>query len=129
MKICEGIPVSPGIAIHDSLVLRPQISESTGLRPIAESRVEREIERFHAAVKKACSEIDAEVDGLEAPFEISRQVLGSHRDMMADPVFGEEVARCIRERRIAAESAVDEVIRVYLDRFERMASSLLRVMD
>lgn len=125
MKICEGIPVSPGIALCPAYVLRNHLDRAVERRAVSPEQVDGEIQRYADAVQKACARLDEELDRLDTSDEISRQILSSHRILMADPVFGQEVTACIRENQIAAESAVHQVMGDYLKRFEDMESTYI----
>ncbi len=131
MKVCEGIPVSPGIAFCQAFVLRSLDEGSVIPRSIQKDGIETEVQRYKDAVKKASARLDKELNKLEEQDEISRQILGSHRNMVADPVFAKEVAKCIQEQYVKAESAVHIVMAGYLKRFESMEAAYIseRVHD
>ena len=56
---------------------------------------------------------------------IARQVLESHRDMIADQSLRREVAQSIRSKSYSAEYALSLVLRAYRRRFEAMESDYI----
>jgi phosphotransferase system enzyme I (PtsI) len=124
MKTLRGIPVSPGIAIAPALVFSDE-SESTPCRAISKSEVDAEIQRYDDAVQQVCERFDQEIVRFGEDWQISRQVLESHRDMARDPVLREGVVKSIRSGLFTAETAVSRVIRTYLRRFAEMKSGYI----
>lgn len=100
-------------------------------RQVAAAKLEAEIERLDRAVAKATREIDQEIARFGNDLKITRQVLQSHRGMLADPQLREEIIAQIRGSRHSAEYALTEVMRRYYKAFEEMESEYIaeRVHD
>ncbi|MBI4605540.1 MAG: hypothetical protein HY721_26545 [Planctomycetes bacterium] len=112
METKKGIPVSPGVGIGEAAVIG-QEDLRIQRRSIPRSQVEEEIARFERGVEQAVGEINEEISRLGGPLKITRQILESHRDMMADPVLRNEIAARIREQSSSAEQALSQVLRGY----------------
>ena len=133
-KTLTGMGVSPGIAIGE-----PVVHET---RPISVLRitiptdqVENEVERFSSAVT-------ATVDTIWENRERARTEMGdeyagifeAHQLIATDPSFVEPVKRIIREERVNAEWATDQVVGELVARFEalphaHLAERKLDVLD
>ena len=95
MLIQHGIPVSPGIAIGEAVVLASdefQIPQ----RAIVKGEVDGELRRFDRAVGQATREIEEEVARFDRELELPHQILESHRNMIHDPALHSAVERIIR---------------------------------
>jgi phosphotransferase system enzyme I (PtsI) len=124
METKKGIPVSPGICIGEAVVVG-QEDIKIRRRFVSKAGIEKEIERLDRCVEQAVSESDEEISGLGEEFKITRQVLESHRDMMADPALRTEIVARIRTKLNSAEYALSQVLRGYYRRFEEMESEYI----
>lgn len=126
----KGIAVSPGVCIGEVVVMG-QEDLRIERRQVAAAKLEAEIERLDRAVAKATREIDQEIARFGNDLKITRQVLQSHRGMLADPQLREEIIAQIRGSRHSAEYALTEVMRRYYKAFEEMESEYIaeRVHD
>jgi phosphotransferase system enzyme I (PtsI) len=133
-RTLTGLGVSPGIAIGEPVVheTRPI---STLRVTLAEDQVEAEVERFSAAVT-------ATVDTIWENRERARIQMGdeyagifeAHQLIATDPSFVEPVKHIIREQRVNAEWATDQVVGELVAKFEalphaHLADRKLDVMD
>jgi phosphotransferase system enzyme I (PtsI) len=129
-----GLGVSPGIAIGEPVVheTRPI---STLRITIPSDQVESEIHRFSAAVT-------ATVDNIWENRERARTQMGdeyagifeAHQLIATDPSFVEPVKKIIRDERVNAEWATDQVVARLVARFEalphaHLADRKLDVLD
>ena len=133
-KTLTGMGVSPGIAIGKPVVheTRPI---STLRITIASDQVEAEVSRFSAAVT-------ATVDTIWENRERARTEMGdeyagifeAHQLIATDPSFVEPIKKIIREERVNAEWATDQVVGDLVARFEalphaHLADRKLDVLD
>ncbi len=112
METRKGIPVSPGIAIAEALIIGLD-DLRIERRAVEASQVEEEVERLDRAIEQAAEEIDGEVRHLGKDLKIAGQVLESHRGMIRDEVLRREVVERIRKSRNSAEYALSRVLREY----------------
>ncbi|MBN1257891.1 MAG: phosphoenolpyruvate--protein phosphotransferase [Planctomycetes bacterium] len=131
MEILKGIPVSPGFAIAEAFVIASR-NLDIPRRFINESEVERERDRFFAAVKVAQDDIRAlqnrmepEIGGEAAP------IFDAHVMILADSSLHDEVIRRIIENRFSAEYAVSRSLRKFEKAFYSIEDQYLaqRVAD
>ncbi len=120
----KGIPVSPGIGIGDAIVVAQQ-DFRIHRRSVDPEDVEAEVERFDNAVERTVAEINDEIGRFGEDMMIPRQVLESHRDMVADRYLRQEIVASIRDHCYTAEHAISLVMRAYRRRFEEMESSYI----
>ncbi|HSN53157.1 MAG TPA: phosphoenolpyruvate--protein phosphotransferase [Candidatus Sulfomarinibacteraceae bacterium] len=133
-RTLTGLGVSPGIAIGEPVVheTRPI---STLRITIPSDQVESEVRRFSAAVT-------ATVDNIWENRERARTQMGdeyagifeAHQLIATDPSFVEPVKKIIREERVNAEWATDQVVARLVARFEalphaHLADRKLDVLD
>jgi len=120
-----GIPVSPGIAIGEPVI--HQTRPISALRvPVPEDQVEAEVERFRSAVEATVARIEANQErAREAMGEEFAAVFEAHRLIASDPSLLERVERSIREQRVNADWAFEQVIGEYLHQFERLGDAYL----
>ncbi|MCZ6792022.1 MAG: phosphoenolpyruvate--protein phosphotransferase [Planctomycetota bacterium] len=124
METRKGIPVSPGIAIAEALIIGLD-DLRIERRAVEASQVEEEVERLDRAIEQAAEEIDGEVRHLGKDLKIAGQVLESHRGMIRDEVLRREVVERIRKSRNSAEYALSRVLREYSKRFAAMESAYI----
>ena len=124
MEVRKGIPVSPGIAIGDVVVLG---REELRIRRsyVAASKVDAEVERLDRAIKQSVVEINEELAEFGDDMLIPRQILESHRDMVADKHLRKEIVDTIRANKFTAENALSHVLRAYSRRFEEIDSTYI----
>jgi len=124
MLVKEGTPVSPGIVIAEAVVLGLD-EQRVPLRQIGRGEVDTELRRLDRAVAQAGREIEEEIGNLAAGFELPRQILGVHRDMIRDPALRAAVEKTVRGDHLSAESALARVMEGYYRRFEEMDSNYI----
>src|SRR5437867_6846582 len=102
METKRGIAVSPGICIGEAVVLG-QEDLRIRRRSIRKAMVKGEIERLHRAVEQTVAEMDEEISRLGDELKLTKQILESHRDMIADASVRAEIAERIRMKLKSAE--------------------------
>jgi phosphoenolpyruvate-protein phosphotransferase (PTS system enzyme I) len=109
MKPFSGIPVTPGIAIAEAYVIE---SDEAILprRTIPEEKKEEEVARIDLAVRTAQAEIDQIRSSAGLGSEL-RSIFDFHLMMLRDASLLDEIRATIRQRKVAAEYAVDVVFR------------------
>jgi phosphotransferase system enzyme I (PtsI) len=121
MEAKKGIPVSPGVCIG-KVELIGQEEFRVPLRIVRRDRIENEVERLKSALSKTNAELSEEVSRLGEGLSVARQVLESHRAIVADSQLESEVVHLVRTKKYAAEYALVEVMRAYCEKFEAMDS-------
>jgi phosphoenolpyruvate-protein phosphotransferase (PTS system enzyme I) len=124
MNIQHGIPVSPGIAMAEVVVLGSDEFQ-TPHRAIGRGEVEAELRRFHRAIAQATREIDEEVARFDKGFELPLQILESHRNMLHDPALRAAVEKVMRTDSLSAETSLSRVLEGYYRRFEQLESEYI----
>jgi phosphotransferase system enzyme I (PtsI) len=120
-----GVAVSPGVAIGPALVL-----ESHGYqlpqRHIPEGLADDEVRRVHQAIEQAVREIRQTQDAVTSRLGAQcGAIFAAHAQLLADPNLQRQVEALIREHRLAAESAVSEVLRHYAQALQGVGSASL----
>lgn len=124
MEVRRGIPVSPGIGIGDAVVIGHE-DLRIRRRYVPPGTVEDEVRKLDRAVERTVEEINEELVRFGGDMIIARQVLESHRDMIADQTLRNEIAESVRSKSYSAEYALSLVIRGYYRRFEAMESDYI----
>jgi phosphotransferase system enzyme I (PtsI) len=111
MEIKRGIPVSPGVAIGPALVL-----DTEGVRIprrfIAGDHEEAEVERLRQALAAAGREAQENQRTVTAKLgKHYGAIFGAHALLIEDPALVQEAEVLIRQRGLAAEYAVSQVMR------------------
>lgn len=125
-RILKGKGVSSGIAIGKVYLLergRVQVPKHS----LKEEQIDREIGKFHQAMKKAVEELNRIKQSI--PDDEIRQhafIIDAHILMLQDEFFRNEVIETIRRQRINAEWALDIVVFKYLSSFEKVEDPYLR---
>lgn len=121
----RGLGVSPGIAIGE-----PVVHEN---RPIAtlritipEDSVDAEVSRFRAAVETTVERIRDNRDrAMQQMGEEYATIFEAHQLIASDPSFVQPVEQIIREERVNAEWAVDQVVAALVQKFEALSDHYL----
>ena len=126
-----GLGVSPGIAIGEPVVheTRPI---STLRITIPTDSVDGEIERFRQAVAATVENIrENKKRASQQMGEEYAAIFEAHQLIASDPSFVEPVEKVIREERVNAGWAIDQVLEQLISRFEELPDEYLadRKMD
>ncbi len=124
MKEYNGIPASPGIAIHhvfahyaDSIPL-PQYS-------LQESEVENEWSRYQSAVDRASDEIRNLMENLGAAASGKHQLLDAQLLMLQDPEMNDKIKKTLPETLQNVEWVLSEYINSMVNRLEASGDEYL----
>src|SRR2546421_318421 len=113
MKLLRGIPVSPGVAIGAAVVLDAE-GDRIAERHVAPGQVAAEVARLRDALAFAARE--ARESQTAVADKLGRQVgdiFGAHAQLLEAPTVLREAETLIRDKLLAAESAVSRVIARY----------------
>lgn len=111
MKNHEGLAASPGIAIGQAWIFRPQ-TPNIDTRTIAEDEIKSEYRAFRNAQAKVDAHLEALYNRvLEKQGEHEAAIFESHRELLADEELENDIQALIRDERKTATAAVKE----YLD--------------
>lgn len=121
-----GLAVSPGIAIGQPLVVE-NTTHPVLRTPVGADEVENEVRRMQAAARQAAER--AAALAREASDRVGSEyasIFEAHRLMMEDPTLLSAVGQVIRDKRINAEAALEEVVKDLLRRLESLGDVYLR---
>ncbi len=125
MQKLQGIPVSPGVAIGEALVMG---SEGFRIprRFVERDAVEAELERFEKAVQASKEEILRNREQVREKLgDEYAAIFDAHLQMLLDRRLHDEVVEMIRDRHYSPEYAVSRVLRRYAKVFESLENSHL----
>jgi len=119
-KILNGVPASGGIAIGPAYVYRRE-GISAPRRALEPSEAGAEVDRYQAALQKTRVQI-GEIQGRmkEKLGKEHAAIFEAHQVVLDDPLFGEEIPKAIRERRLNAEFLLAEA----LEKFQAAMAAL-----
>ena len=122
MKNYEGLAASPGIAIGQAWIFRPQ-TPNIDTRTIAEDEIKSEYRAFRNAQAKVDAHLEALYNRvLEKQGEHEAAIFESHRELLADEELDNDIQALIRDQHKTATAAVKE----YLD---QVAASMRALED
>ena len=129
MRVIEGIPVSPGIAIGEVFLL-----EAEGVRipqrTVPAEKAEGEVKRLHVAVKEARGELDQLVTQVsERAGANIAEIFRAHAGMLGDKYFVGEFIEMIRAQSLTAESAVSRTMKQWRKILQEDSFMATRVAD
>ncbi len=126
MKELVGIPASPGIAIGPVFTY----SDGTDYVPryrIDEHSVNAELERFHEAISRAREEIEYLQNQLKHQKDDTHtRFLDSHRLMLSDPEFTENIEENVRSQQYNVEWILYHETMVVADKLAALEDEYLR---
>lgn len=121
----HGLGVSGGIAIGRAMLMSHATLEVSHLT-LAPRMVDKEIERFDAAIKTVKDELLQIKENTEhAPAELNA-FIDIHTMFLEDPELAEKPREIIRERRCNAEWALVQQMEHLVDQFEQFDDTYLR---
>ncbi|QDU70987.1 phosphoenolpyruvate--protein phosphotransferase [Mucisphaera calidilacus] len=126
MLIKQGIPVSPGVALHKALVLDSE-DQPVPRRTVPASRVLTELTLFDEAVARSIKQLrDLEKQTTESLGSELARIFAFHIGMLNDTNLLDQVRTLIRADRVTAEYAVSTVLRRLEDVFLEQDASYFR---
>jgi len=124
MEILEGCAVASGTVAGTVTVIKTHIYQvSQG--NIKEKEVNQQIQQFQDAIKRAVNEIDLMLSYLETHAKDEREILLSHKQMLSDEVFIEEVIQIVQKELIPADQAVKKYIDSLVNKINDLDNELL----
>ncbi|WP_241754884.1 phosphoenolpyruvate-protein phosphotransferase PtsI [Koleobacter methoxysyntrophicus] len=122
----KGIAASPGIAIGHAYVLKEE-EILINTQNISESEVDKEIKTFEEAVLKSKQQLERIKTRTELEMGKDKaEIFKAHIMVLEDPALIEEVKQKIRNERIKADNAVDQVIKEFVAVFEAMEDEYMK---
>ena len=126
MRTLEGIPVSPGVAIGETLVIDHEgfrIPRHTVVRDV----VEDELRRLDNAVAAVSEEIERNRDSISSQLgERIGAIFAAHLQMLQDPQLLSKLQTLVRDEHFTPEYAVSHTLRRYARVFEESESAYWR---
>ncbi len=123
--ILKGINASPGICIGKAYLVDHQGVDIVARYYLKKKKLQGEIKRFKAAVKKARDEMRAVIDG--SPEELQRaHILETHLALLKDKMLYGKTIEIIESERVNAEWALKQVVSNLKLVFLGMADSYLK---
>ena len=126
METVQGIPVSPGVAIAEALVVLPRFAR-VRRRTLAAEHLDDELFALDAAIAASTADLDALSEKTAASLggDIGR-IFDFHRGMLADPNLLSQIRGSIRNERVGAAYAVHSVFQRYAENFRALQDRYLR---
>jgi phosphotransferase system enzyme I (PtsI) len=125
-KVLSGVGVTPGIAIGKAYqVDRGKIPVAYDYLPSA-AEVEKEIQRFQAAVEKAEADLEKIKAKMAGEFSEHAYILDTHLLILRDRMLFDETVRIIREHQVNAEWALKQALEEARRLFARIDDEYIR---
>lgn len=125
MQRLQGIAVSPGVAIGDSLVMDNE-GFRIPLRFVARDAVEDELHRLDEAIAAASRETERNRDSVAQQLgDQYAAIFSAHLRIVRDPHLRREVEKLVRDRHFSPEHAVSRVLRRYAKVFQSLDNHYL----
>jgi phosphotransferase system enzyme I (PtsI) len=125
MQILQGIPVSPGVAIGEALVVGRE-GFRIPQRFVARSAIDDELQRFRQALAIVEEEIDE--NRCNVAKELGEQygaIFAAHLQIVRDQKLRGEIESLISERQYSPEYSVSRVLRGYVQKFQALENARL----
>jgi len=123
--ILKGISASPGICIGKAYLVDKEGVDVIKKYAIAKEKLQNEVKRFKAAVKKARDEIRGVIDNSPEEFQHAH-ILETHLALLKDKMFYGKTIDTIEKERINAEWALKKVVAALKSIFRDMTDAYLR---
>ena len=122
----QGIGASPGIALGKVLIKKDKEVE-IDYKNIAETEIEKEIEKLHNALEKAKASLrELKESTAEKMGEEKAEIFGAHLMILDDPEVIPAFENKIKEKQLNAAAAVKEVVDEYAAMFSAMEDEYLK---
>ena len=123
----QALAVSPGIAIGHVMCLHRLVGKRPERRVVAESEVERELERLADALKRTREQITSLRDALRGRLDRAGvEIFDAHLLLVDDKALNAAFAERIRSRKLCAEFAVFDSVEQFAAVFGEMSDEYLR---
>ncbi|HEX38220.1 MAG TPA: phosphoenolpyruvate--protein phosphotransferase [Candidatus Cloacimonetes bacterium] len=124
MEKLKGSSVASGIIAGKVTVVKSNIYQVTQGR-IDNNEIDEQIQQFQDSIKHAIKEVDLMLSYLETHAKNEREILISHKEMLKDEVFIEEVITLIQEKLFPADLAVQKYIDSLVNRLNNLDDEFL----
>ncbi len=125
MKILNGIPASPGIAIGRAFFVNRALPRSVH-STVPKEKTEDEVAAFLRAVARSREQILSIRDGVKDQSSEHYQILTVHLALLEDSMVADQTVRLIRENQFKADWAFNKVLQNLLETFHRIEDRYLR---
>ncbi len=125
MKVLNGIPASPGIAIGRALLINRALPRSVH-STVSKEQAEDEVAAFLHAVARSREQIQAIREGVKDQSSDHYQILSVHLALLEDSMLVDQTVRLIRENQFKADWAFNKVLQNLLETFHRIEDKYLR---
>jgi phosphotransferase system enzyme I (PtsI) len=125
MKVLNGIPASPGIAIGRALLINRALPRSVH-STVSKDQAEDEVAAFLRAVARSREQIQAIREGVKDQSSDHYQILSVHLALLEDSMLVDQTVRLIRENQFKADWAFNKVLQGLLETFRRIEDKYLR---
>ena len=125
-RVLSGVGVTPGIAIGKAYhVDRGQIPVASYDLP-SPAEVEKEVQRFQAAVEKAEADLEKIKAKMASEFSEHAYILDTHLLILRDRMLFDETIRIIREHQVNSEWALKQALEEAQRLFARIDDEYIR---
>jgi len=125
MKMLQGIPASPGVAIGKAFFVNRLLPRSVhSMVPV--DKTDDEVAAFLRAVVRSKEQIQSIRDGVKDQSTDHYQILSVHLALLDDSMLVDQTVRLIRENRFKADWAFNKVLQNLLETFHRIEDKYLR---
>ncbi|MGB3096507.1 MAG: phosphoenolpyruvate--protein phosphotransferase [Candidatus Deferrimicrobiaceae bacterium] len=125
MKVLQGIPASPGVAIGKVFFVNRALPRSV-LSTVSKDKAEEEVAGFLRAVARSKEQIQSIRDNVKDQSTDHYQILSVHLALLEDSMLIDQTVRLIRENRFKADWAFNKVLQNLLETFHRIEDKYLR---
>ena len=125
MKVLQGIPASPGVAIGKVFFVNRALPRSV-LSTVSKDKAEEEVAGFLRAVARSKEQIQSIRDSVKDQSTDHYQILSVHLALLEDSMLIDQTVRLIRENRFKADWAFNKVLQNLLQTFHRIEDKYLR---
>ena len=124
--VLKGISGSPGICIGKAYLVDKEGVEVVEKYYIGDAQLQKEINRFKAAVKKAKNELHTIIEDSPEDLRQHARILETHMLLLRDKMLYGRTIETIKKERVNAEWALKKVVSIVKPMFQNMSDSYLR---
>lgn len=125
MKVLNGIPASPGVAIGRAFLINRALPRSVH-STVPKDQAEDEVAAFLHSVARSREQIQAIREGVKDQSSDHYQILSVHLALLEDSMLVDQTVRLIRENQFKADWAFNKVLQNLLETFHRIEDKYLR---
>ena len=123
----QALAVSPGIAVGHVMCLHRLVGKRPERRVVAESEIDRELERLADALRRTREQITSLRDALRGRLDrAGAEIFDTHLLLVDDKALNAAFAERIRDRKLCAEFAVFDSVEQFAAVFGEMSDEYLR---